>query len=94
MFRLISVKKYSRFLKLYIINFKHIVLQYTLSQNFVHDKIKRGLNSENLLSSHLLCKNLNIKICKTVILFYVGVKLCLWVLRRIFEPKREEVVAG
>jgi hypothetical protein len=46
------------------------------NQNDIHDEIKSRLNSENdcccsvqnLLSSHLISKNLKIKIYKTVIL--------------------------
>jgi hypothetical protein len=48
-------------------------------------EIKKGLNSSNawfhsvqsLLSSHLLSKNVKIRIYKTVFWFYMGVKLCL-----------------
>jgi hypothetical protein len=46
------------------------------NQNDIHDEIKRRLNSENayyhlvqnLLSSHLISKELDTEICKTVIL--------------------------
>jgi hypothetical protein len=44
-------------------------------QNFIQEEMKRRLNSgnacyhsvQNLLSSHLLCKNLEIRIYKTII---------------------------
>jgi hypothetical protein len=82
-------------------------------QNVIHDEIKSTLNSgnscyysvHNLLSSHLISKNLNIKICKTVILPVVLYGCKTWsltlreehrlrvtenrVLRKIFGPKRE-----
>jgi hypothetical protein len=46
------------------------------NQNLIQEEIKRRLNSgnacyylaQNLLSSHLLLKNLKIRICKTMIL--------------------------
>ena len=62
---------------------------------------------QNLLSSRLLSKNLNIKICRTIILPVVLYGCETWlltlreehklrmfenqVLRRIFGPKRDEV---
>jgi hypothetical protein len=82
--------------------------------NDIHDEIKSRLNSgnvcyysvQNLLSSHLISKNLKIKIYKTVILPFVLYGCETWsltlreehrlrvfenrVLRRIFGPKREE----
>jgi hypothetical protein len=84
------------------------------NQNDIHDEIKSRLNSgnacyysvHNLLSSHLISKNLKIKIYKTVILPVVLYGCETWsltlaeeqrlkifenrVLRRIFGPKREE----
>jgi hypothetical protein len=84
------------------------------NQNDIHDEIKSRLNSGNacyysvqiLLSSHLITKNLKIKIHKTVILPVVMYGCETWslalreehrlrvfenrVLRRIFGPKREE----
>jgi hypothetical protein len=84
------------------------------NQNDIHDEIKSRLNSgnacyysvQNLLSSHLISKNLKIKIYKTVILPVVLYGCETWslplreehrlrvfenrVLRRIFRPKREE----
>jgi hypothetical protein len=87
----------------------------TLTNKYdIHDEIKSRLNSKNacfysvrnLLSSHLISKNLKIKIYKTVILPFVlyGCKTWsptlrkehrLWVLenrvlRKIFGPKREK----
>jgi hypothetical protein len=84
------------------------------NQNDIHDEIKSGLNSgnacyysvQNLLSSRLISKNVQIKIHKTVILPVVLYGCETWsltlreehrlrvfenrVLRRIFGPKREE----
>jgi hypothetical protein len=84
------------------------------NQNAIHDEIKRRLNSgnayyhsvQNLLSSHLISKNLKIKIYKIVILLVVLYGCETWsltlreeqrlrvfenkVLRRIFGPIREE----
>jgi hypothetical protein len=83
------------------------------NQNDIHDESKSRLNSgnvfyysvQNLLSSHLISKNLKIKIYKTVILPVVtfGCKIWSFTLReehrlrvfenrvlRIFGPKREE----
>jgi hypothetical protein len=81
------------------------------NQNLIQEDIKRRLNSgnayyhsvQNLLFSHLLHKNLNIRMYKTVILLVVlyGCEtwslmlrvehiLCLRkVLRRIIGPKRD-----
>jgi hypothetical protein len=76
------------------------------------EEIKRRLNAcyhsvQNLLSSHLLSKNLKIRIHKTIILPVVLYECETWsltlreehrlsvfenrVLRRIFGPKRDEV---
>ena len=44
------------------------------------------------LSSSLLSKNLKIKIYRTIILPVVLYGYEIWVLRRIFGPKREEVL--
>jgi hypothetical protein len=84
------------------------------NQNDIHDGIKSRLNSgnacyysvQNILSSRLISKNLNIKIYKTVILQSALYGCETWslilreehrlrvfenrVLRRIFGPKREE----
>jgi sorting nexin-29 len=84
------------------------------NQNDIHDEIKSRLNSrngcyysvQNLLSSHLTSKNLQIKIYRTVILPVVLYGCETWsltlreahrlrvfekrALRRIFGPKREE----
>jgi hypothetical protein len=81
----------------------------------MHEEIKSRLNSENacyhsvqcLLSSRLLCRNLKVKIYKTVILWMVLYGCETWSLtlreehrRRVFEnrvlrlfgPKRDEVM--
>jgi hypothetical protein len=87
-------------------------------KNVIHDEVKSRLNLgnacyysvQNLLSSHLISKNLKIKICKTVILPVVLYGCKTWscnlreehrlrvfensVLRRIFGPKREEDGCG
>ena len=63
---------------------------------------------QNLVSSSLLCKNIKIKICRTVILSVVLYGCETWlltlreecssrvsenrVLRRIYKPKRDEVM--
>jgi hypothetical protein len=84
-------------------------------QNVIQEEIKRRLNSgnacyhsvQNLLSSRLLSKNINIRIYKTIILPVVLYGWETWsltsreehrlmvfenrVLRRIFGPKRDEV---
>jgi hypothetical protein len=91
---------------------------FTLSPEFLHEEIKSRLNSgnacyhavQNLLSSRLLSRNVNIKIHKTIILFVVLYGCETWsltsreehrlrvsenrVLRRIFGPKRDEVTGG
>jgi hypothetical protein len=85
------------------------------NQNLIQEEIKRRLNSGNdcyhsvqkLLSSHLLSRNVNIRIYKTIILpvvLYVCETWSLtlreerrltvfenWLLRRIFGPKRDEL---
>jgi hypothetical protein len=83
------------------------------NQNDIHDEIKSRLNSgnaydysvQNILSSRLISKNLNIKIYKTVILPFVLYGCETWSLTlrevhrlrvsenrvlRIFGPKKEE----
>jgi hypothetical protein len=81
----------------------------------IQEEIKRRLNSgnacyhsvQNLLSSHLLPKNLKIRICKTIVLSVILYGCETWsltlkeehrlrgfenrVLKRIFGPKRDEV---
>jgi hypothetical protein len=93
--------------------FKYLEMALT-NQNDSHDEIKSRLNLgnicyysvQNLLSSHLISKNLKIKICKTVILPIVLYGYETWsltlteehrlrdfenrALRRICGPKREE----
>jgi hypothetical protein len=85
------------------------------SQNLIQEKIKRRLHSgnayyhsvENLLSSHLLSKNVKIGIYKTIILPVVLYGYVTWsltlreehslrvfVLSKIFGPKRDEVKCG
>jgi hypothetical protein len=88
------------------------------NQNQIHEEIKGRLYSENasyhalqnLLSSHLLSKHINIKIYKTIILPLVLFGCETWslmfrkehrlrvfqnrMLRRIFEWKRDEVTGG
>jgi hypothetical protein len=88
------------------------------SQNLVEEEIKRRLNSgnacyhsvQNLLSSHLLSKNLKIRMYKTIILHVVLYGCEIWsltlreesrlvvfenrVLRRILGPKKDEVMGG
>jgi hypothetical protein len=82
------------------------------NQNLIQEEIKRRLNSrnasvQNLLSSRLLSKNINIRIYKTIILPVVLYECETWsltlreehglrvfekrVLRRIFGAKRDEV---
>jgi hypothetical protein len=84
-------------------------------QNLIQQEIKRRWNSgnacyhlvQNLLSSHLLCKNVKVRIYKTIILPVVLYGCETWslmvkqehklrvfenmVLRRIFGPKRDGV---
>jgi hypothetical protein len=96
-----------------VAKFKYLGMTVT-NKNDIHDKIKSTLNSrnacyhsiQNLLSSHLIPKNLKIKIYKTVILPVVLYGHKSWsltlreehklrvfensVLKKIFGPKREE----
>jgi hypothetical protein len=96
-----------------VAKFKYLGATLT-NQNDIREEIKSRLNSgnacyysvQNLLSSLLLSKNLDIKIYKTIILPVVLYGCETWsltlreeqrlrvfenrVLRKIFEPKREE----
>jgi hypothetical protein len=96
-----------------IAKFKYLWMTLT-NQNNIHDEIKSRLNSgnacyysvQNLLSSCLISKNINIKIYKVVIFPVVLYGCETWsltlgeeyrlrvfenrVLRRIFGPRREE----
>jgi hypothetical protein len=93
--------------------FKYLGMTLT-NQNDIHDEIKSRLylgnayyySVQNLLSSHLISKNLKFKICRTVILPVVLYGCKTWsltlgeehrlrgfensVLRKVFGPKREE----
>jgi hypothetical protein len=88
------------------------------NRNLVQEEIKRRLNSgnacyhsvQNHLSSRLLCKNIKIRIYKTIVLSVVLYGCETWsltlrqehrlrvfenrVLRRIFGPKRDEMAGG
>jgi sorting nexin-29 len=88
------------------------------NRNLIQEEIKRRLNLGNacyhsvqkLLSSHLLSKNLKIRIYRTIILLVVLYGCETWsltlreehrvrvfgnkVLRKIFGPKRDEVIGG
>jgi hypothetical protein len=96
-----------------VAKFKYLGMTLT-NQNDIQDEIKSSLNSgnacyysvQNLLSSHLISKNLKIKIYKTVTLPVVLYGCKTWsltlgeehrlrvfenrVLRKIFGPKRDE----
>jgi hypothetical protein len=94
-------------------HFKYLGMTVT-NQNLIQEEIKRRLNSDNacyhsvqnLLSSHLLSKNLKIRIYKIVIFLVVLYgcetlreehRLMVFenrVLRRIFVLKKDEVVGG
>jgi hypothetical protein len=97
--------------------FKYLVMRVT-NQNLIQEEIERRLNSgnacyhsvQNLLSSHLLSKNVKIRLYKTVILPVVLYGCETWsvtlreehklrvfvnmVLSRIFGPKRDGVTGG
>jgi hypothetical protein len=98
-----------------VVNFRYLGTMLT-DQICMHKKIKSRLNSgnvcyhlvQNLLSSHLLSRNLNVKIHKTIILPVVLYGCGTWflalgeehrlrvfenrVLRGIFGPERDEVM--
>jgi hypothetical protein len=95
-----------------VAQFKYLGMTVT-NQNLIQEKIKRRLylgnacyhSVQNLMSSHLLSKNVKVRIHKTIILHVVlyGCEtwsLTLWeehimrVLRRIFGPKRDELMRG
>jgi hypothetical protein len=87
-----------------------------IKTNFIHEEINSRLNLsnayynsvQNLLPSHPLCKNVRIKIYKTIMLPVVSYGCEIWaatlreehrlmvfenrVLRRIFGLKRDEVI--
>jgi hypothetical protein len=97
--------------------FKYLETTVT-NQNLIQKEIKRRLNSgnapyhsvQNVPSSRLLCKNVKIRMYKTIILPVVLYLCETWsltlreeqrlgvfenrVLRRIFGPKRDEVTRG
>jgi hypothetical protein len=90
----------------------------SIKSKLIHEEVKRRMNSgngcynsvENVLSSHLLSKNIKIKIYKTIILYVVlyghetwfltlreGHRLRVFenrVVRRIFGPKSDEMLEG
>jgi hypothetical protein len=100
-----------------VAKFKYLEVTLT-DQNFIHEEIRSRLNSgnacyhavQNLLPSHLLSRNVKIKIHKTAILPVVMYGCETWsltlreehrlrvfenrVLRRIFGPKRDEGTGG
>jgi hypothetical protein len=100
-----------------VAKFKYLGATLT-DQNYIHEEIRSRQNSgnacyhavQNFLSSHLLSRNVKIKIYKTTILPVVLYGCETWsltlreehrwrvfenrVLRRIFGPKRDEVTAG
>jgi hypothetical protein len=95
-----------------VAKFKHLGTKLT-GQNCIHEEIRSRLNFhavQNLLSSRLLSRNVNIKIYKTItlrVVLYGCETLSLTlreehrlrvfenrVLRRIFGPKRDEVTGG
>jgi len=77
-----------------VAKFRYLVVTET-NQNSIHDKIKRSLNSgtvcyhliQNLLSSHLLFKNIKIKIYKTVCCF-------VWAQNIVAHDKRKNIDRG
>jgi hypothetical protein len=109
-----SVKIANRFFE-DVAKFKYLGTILT-DQNCIYEEIKSRLNSGNtcyysiqsLLSSHLLSRNVKVKIYKTIILPFVLYGCETWsvtlreehrlrvfenrVLRRIFGPKRDEVM--
>jgi hypothetical protein len=100
--------KIANFLLENVSQFKYFGTTVT-NENFILEEIKRRLISgnacylsvQNILSSFLLSKNINIRIYKTIILLVALYGCESWslrvfenrVLRRIFGPKRDEVMA-